>query len=83
MGAREKRVHARAEHTGRDQADARAEGEHSQRDGREGRAEVDEPVGEQGRYADAGEVEQKIVFVVRDGRVQRLGGREVGGEVER
>jgi hypothetical protein len=50
-------VHARAEHTGRDQADARAEGEHSQRDGREGRAEVDEPVGEEGGNADASEIE--------------------------
>jgi hypothetical protein len=76
-------VHARAEDACWNKADERADSKHFEGDGGEGCAEVDEPVGEEGRYADAGEVEQEVVFVVRDGRVQRLGGREVGGEVER
>lgn len=75
-------VHARAEDACWNEADKRAHGKHFEGDGGEGCAEVDEPVGEQGRYADAGEVEQEVVFVKRDGRVQRLGGREVGGQVE-
>ena len=83
MGEEWESVHARAEDTCWNEADERADGKHFEGDGGEGSAEVDEPVGEEGRYADAGEVEQEVVFVVRDGRVQRLGGREVGGEVER